>query len=253
LIVSREQLRRALLVLHAIVREAERRGHEVAAVNKSGYGDRPGIGVVIRGHAYQIEITEATDRVPLTQAEIAEWERRDNRHRFDWESKPKRPATKGVPNGRLRASLPTRWHGARCNWTEGPRGGLDVKLSQLFEELDRRADEDDRRAEERARRDAELRRQQEERLERELRARIERARVDRLRGEIDTWHLARAAREYVTVVRARLQELGSEDEERVGQWCDWIERWSRLADPTLNLQRIRGLDDERDRLYSPGR
>src|SRR5690242_6978461 len=56
LVVSRGELTRALLVLQAVFNEAKRRGYEIAASNKSGYGDRPGVAVVVRGHSYPIEI-----------------------------------------------------------------------------------------------------------------------------------------------------------------------------------------------------
>lgn len=253
LVVSREQLRRALLVLHAVFNEAERRGHGIAASEKRGYGDRPGVAVVIRGHSYAIEISEMVDRVPLTKAEIEEWERKYNVHRFAWKKEPRRPQTRGVANGRLRVSLPSRWHGARCNWTEGPRGGLEEKLSELFAELERRADEDDERAAEAARREVERRRAEEERYEREQRRRIEDARLSRLRRGIDHWRLAQETREYVAALRDRLPELEPAERERIAAWCDWAEAWARDADPVANPRRIHGLDDERDRFYLPPR
>ena len=66
-----------------------------------------------------IEIEEITDRVPLTDAELAQWERTNNRHRYEWEREAKPLKTKGVANGRLRVCLPSRWSGARGNWSEG--------------------------------------------------------------------------------------------------------------------------------------
>ena len=71
LIVSGEQLRRALLDLQAIFKEAERRGCDVRALGKDPYGHRAGVAVAIRDHAYTIEISEQTDRVPLTDSEVA--------------------------------------------------------------------------------------------------------------------------------------------------------------------------------------
>jgi len=58
--VSREQRRRALLIGQALVAEAERRGYEIHPIEKS-YNHRPGIALVVRGHASAFEIVEMTD------------------------------------------------------------------------------------------------------------------------------------------------------------------------------------------------
>jgi hypothetical protein len=252
LVVSRGELPRALLVLQAVFNEAKRRGYEIGASDKSGYGDRAGVAVVVRGHLYAIEITEMVDRVPLTEMEIEEWERQ-NARRFAWEREPKRPQTRGVANGKLRVSLPSRWHGARSNWTEGPRSGFGEKLNELLAEVERRADEDDERAAAAARRDEERRREEQERYEREQRRRIEDARVTRLRAGIERWRLAQETREYVAALRDRLPELDVVDRERISAWCDWAEAWAEGADPVANPRQIHGLDDERDRFYVAAR
>jgi hypothetical protein len=62
--VSREQLRRALLVAQAVVAESERRGWLIAPIDKS-YNHRAGIAINIRGHLYAFEVTELTNRVPM--------------------------------------------------------------------------------------------------------------------------------------------------------------------------------------------
>ncbi len=253
LVVSREHLRRALLVLQAIAAEAVRRGHTLRAVDKSDYGERAGVAVVVGGHEYTVEIQEITDRVPLTDAERAEWERTNNRHRFEWEKEATPPKSKGVPNGRLRISLPSRWGGARCNWGEGPRASLEEQLVLLFAEIERRAEEDDQRAEERLREQAERQRQQVARQEREQLERIEKARLSRLRTEIDVWRLAAEARDYVAALRVRLPELAEADRQRIAAWCDWADAWSARADPIVATDKIRGLDDERDRFFTPPR
>lgn len=72
--VSRDQLRRALLILQAIFAEAERRGWEIKP-DDGGYGEKAGIGIRLRGHTYTVSITEMTDRIPLTGAELERWSR----------------------------------------------------------------------------------------------------------------------------------------------------------------------------------
>jgi hypothetical protein len=153
--------------------------------------------------------------------------------------------------------LPSRWSGARSNWSEGPRGGLETKLPSLFEELERRAAEDDRRAAEHARCEEQWRREWQQRLERERRARVIKDRVERLSGEIASWRLAEETLEYVAALRGGLAQLEAADRDRVSAWCDWAEAWSRETDPTLNVAGIGGLDGqrsddaERARLASP--
>jgi hypothetical protein len=248
--VTREQLRRALLVAQAIFKEAERRGYSIEAVKKSSYGHHAGVAVVIRGHAYAIEIAELQDKVPMTPEELTDWDRQEaKKHYFDWQKKPERPTHKKVPNGYLRISLPSSWNGARNNFSEGPRGGIERRLPTLFEELERRAEADDRQAEEWRRREEERRQDDVRRAERERLQRIESARVERLQNGIASWRLAQETREYVAALRQRLPDLLPEDAARISEWCDWAAGWAERTDPVVNVARIRGLDDERDQLH----
>jgi hypothetical protein len=251
--VTREQLRRALLIAQAIFKEAERSGYAVEPIADKGYGRHAGVAVVIRGHAYAIEITELQDRVPLTDEELADWDRQEARRRyFSWEKRRARPTHRKAPNGYLRVSLPSCWNGARNNFSEGPRGLMERRLPTLFEELERRAEEDDRRAEEWARERERRRLLELERAERERLQRIEKARVGRLSTEIAAWRLAAAAREYSSMLRTRVTRLSGDDRARVEGWCDWIDEWSQESDPALNVGLIHGLDDEHDQ-YSYSR
>lgn len=247
--VSRDQLRRALLVAQAIFDESQRRSYDVQPVKGQGYGHHSGVGVVIRGHAYTIEIIELQDKVPLTDEELVEWDRREAKKRYyEWQTKPERPTYKKVPNGYLRVSLPSSWNGSRNNFSEGPRGGIERRLPTIFEELERRAEADDLRQEEWARRDEQLRREAAERAERARLQRIEAARVERLKTGIASWQLARETREYVSALRQRLPDMPEEDRERVAAWCDWAEQWADQTDPVVNTRRIHGLDSDEDQL-----
>lgn len=237
--VSRDQLRRALLIAQAVVAEAERRGWDVKPIEKS-YNHRAGCAIVNRDHSYAFEIVEMTDRRPLDERELERW-RRENRYRLSYRPDLEPPQAH-VPNGRLRLSLPD-YHVKRANWTEGPRGPLEGKLASVFVELERRAEEDDRRDADRRVQEEERRRAAEERAERERLAKIEQARVDRLREEVSAWRLARDTRVYIEELRERLPELDDEERERVAGWCDWAERWAERSDPTANVAKIVGLDE----------
>jgi hypothetical protein len=250
LTVTREQLRRALLVTDAILKEAEKRGHSVEAVDRTGYGDKPGVAIVVRGHHYTIELTELQDRVPLTAEELAEWDRQEAKRQYDsWQKRPQRPTHRKVPNGYLRVSLPSGYDGSRNSFSEGPRGAIDRRLPTLFEELAARAGRDDERVRERERMQEERVRAAQERAEREQLQRVENARAARLTEEITGWRLARDARIYVEELRHGLDALEPDDRERIRAWCEWIEGWVARADPTTNPRRIHGVDDEHDSYF----
>src|SRR4051812_18321711 len=72
-VVSRPLLRRALLIAEAVFAEAERRGWSVAPFDGRGHGSGPGVAVVIRGHAYPVEMHEETETIPFSDAELAAW------------------------------------------------------------------------------------------------------------------------------------------------------------------------------------
>jgi hypothetical protein len=249
LVVSPQQLQRALLVVQGIYAEAERRGYEVQAVEKTHYDSRAGIAIAANGHAYAVEITEQTDRIALTHAELSRLERQ----RRPWDTSA--PAThKPVANGKLRLTLPSHGGGGvRSSWADGARTTLEENIASFFPELERRIADDDRRAEELRQRQNEWRRAEAERQARELRARIEKARASRLTDEVGLWRLAADARLYIAQLRERLPGLDETERERVSAWCDWASAWVAHSDPTTNLQRIRGLDDEQDSRFIPPR
>lgn len=249
-VVSRALLRRALLISQAVFSEAERRGREVRPFDGSGYDQRPGAAIVVRGHAYAVEVHEETETIPFTRAEVEEWRRREH-----WVTQgrdtPSAQMKRKRATGSLRFSLPNGFHGGRANWTDGPRGRLEDKLPSVFSTLEARAEEDDRRAEEAARRAEVLAREQAERKKRERRARIEEARVRRLRAEVEAWSEARQVRAYLTELERRLPELEGEERVRIAAWRDWATEWVERADPAISTLRIVGLHDDSDPYGGP--
>jgi hypothetical protein len=140
MVVSRGQVRPALLLLRAVFGEAERRGYGVVPTKHESYGPPAGVAVEVRGHRYAVEVTQLTDRVALTAEDVEHWRRQEaKRFRFSSDAELQPPNWKHVPNGYLRLSLPQRRDGGRSNWSAGPRGGLDRKLPSFFVELERRA------------------------------------------------------------------------------------------------------------------
>jgi hypothetical protein len=239
LVVSRAQVRRALLVAQAVVLESERRGFRVEATG--GRFAPPGVSIVVGAGTYLVEIVELMQKAPMTAADVERWERQ---HHFRLSlNDPKVPTSKSVPSGRLRVSLPARWDGSRCNWAEGPRGGFENKLPSLFTELERRAVEDQERAAERER----LARQRELEAEQRRRAleavRLEEQRAQRLLEEVTSWKASSDVLEYVQALRRAVDQLSSSDRVKVNAWCDWAEAWARGSDPTAQPALLAGLDE----------
>ena len=64
--VSRSLLRRAMLILSGLTKEALRRGWEVVPYPEDGDGRRGGIAIKVRGHLYPVEMQELTEQLPLS-------------------------------------------------------------------------------------------------------------------------------------------------------------------------------------------
>lgn len=254
LLVARENVRRALLLLQSLVAEADRRGMEVEAVEGERYNSGAGVGIGAHGHVTLVEVHEDTDRVAMSDEDIARWE---EEHRwYLGEQKP--PSLKSVANGRLKIVLPKRWdEGTRSDgswqnqWGEGPAGALDAKLGAILEALLARAAADVVRAQERAQAAEERKREELLRQEREQRQRLTRARAERLWAEVDAWRRAGDGRAYLEAVRARIPELEPDERERLEVWCEWAEDYVERTDPVAYPELIEGLNDERDRLWWP--
>ncbi|HZO36729.1 MAG TPA: hypothetical protein VFB41_07630 [Solirubrobacteraceae bacterium] len=241
-VATRALLRRGLLVVQALLAEAERHGWEISGIDKD-YSGRAGAGILIRGHTYRVELHELTETVDFTPAEIEAWRGKawsfeDRTNKLPPAQDKKRQAT-----GRLGLLLPNGYGGGRVTWNEGPRGALETKLASIIESLAARADADDARAIEAARA-AEQRRQTEAaRAAHERQRRIENARLERLLAEVQAWRSAQDVRAYISALRADLDEMAYDDRRRVEPWCDWAEEWSSRVDPTSSPGLIRGLSD----------
>src|SRR5581483_7225924 len=156
-----------------------------------------------------------------------------------WNPDLKPPTQKSIPNGYLKLLSPS-WHGGRSSWSEGPRGPIDRKLPQFFEELERRVIEDDRRDEQRRLEEIERQRQHEILLRQREQQALQQANAERLGAELRDWHTAQDARAYAAALNT--VGLDSDDErERLKEWTTWIERWADAVDPTSNPSRIEGV------------
>jgi hypothetical protein len=237
LIVSRDALGRALRILQAIFREAEHRGYSVAP--SRGY-ESTGLAIVINGHSYPVALHELHDRVQVTDDDIARW-RKGKEWRLRWEPNLKPPTQKSVPNGYLKLLSPT-WHGGRSSWSEGPRGPIDRKLPQFFQELERRVTADEQRDEERRFQEIQRQREREALLRTREQEALREANTERLRSELQDWRTAKDARAYAETLRKTAPSTDKDG--RIIDWAEWVERWADHIDPTSNPTRIEGVMKE---------
>lgn len=248
--VSRAQLPRALRIAQAIFNEALRRGYEIQPTGKA-HDHAAGVAIVLQDQGYALKISEMTDRVPLTGAEVARW-RRENEHRFGWRipghKDPEPPKTKPQANGRLQINLEAALYGSgrKSNWSEGPRvGPIEGRLPAFFRELEDRAVEDAERRE-RWRRQQEARERELEReRERQQEIQIENARAERLFNGAAAWRRAQDVREYLAALSERVHDLDPDERERISSWIAWGQGYIERYDPVQNTRQIHGFDDER--------
>src|SRR5215216_3231525 len=137
LLVSPAGLQRALRALHAVFREAERRGWRVEGSDATD-GRRAGAGVALLGRVYVVEVKEATTKVAVTDADLRRWER-DHRY-LGPAGRTRAPTTKAVADGNLTLTFPPGYwaRGGRSTWADSASATMESKLHSIFEELLRR-------------------------------------------------------------------------------------------------------------------
>ncbi len=245
MVVSRDRLRRALVLAHSLITGAKRRGWSIEPYSKDPYRAHPGVAIVIREHHYPIEVHEQTRTLPFTQEEIEVW-----RNEYSWmkdraHKMPPPQRKRKEPTGTLRLVLPNSYGRGPTSWTDSPRS-LNGSLSHVLRSLEERAVADDLAAENARRRQEEFERAQALHAERARLARIEEARVTRAMAEINAWRQAQALADYAAILRQRLPKLTDAERDRIEAWCQWLEHRARRLDPTSDTSLIVGFNDEQD-------
>jgi hypothetical protein len=236
LIVSAEQLDRALRIMQALLTHAERRGY---TVRPSRSGERPaGARIVAGGREYRPSLVEKCRRRRLTEVEREHYRSSDSGRWYLGDP----PKTIDTPTGQLRLRIPGP-SGLRGEWADGPRGPLEAKLATALEAIERYIAADDEVEMQR-----ELQRRQWEvyeeyrRLQREQREQ-QRRRAESLHQQADAWARARLSGEYIAALKTRLPLMSPENQVRVQAWTKWAEDHLRGSDPVTNPELIRSLDD----------
>jgi hypothetical protein len=211
--VSRKALPRVLRIVHALAKEAERRGYRVACVRvrEDSYGRsewKPNhdgqLVFTINGHDLKVRLWEkgAGLRGPYER----QWKRwQEDREKPVREmlflERPK-PYDSGA-TGELNIEVIGWSHGRQTSWGDRKRWTLEDRLPQLMRELETQAVEAEERRLAKEREEAERQRQWEAAMDRAKLRLVEDHRINVLRARVAAWHEADAIRAYCDAVEAR--------------------------------------------------
>ncbi|MFB9415525.1 hypothetical protein [Dactylosporangium matsuzakiense] len=227
--VSRQHLPRALRLLHALVTEAERRGHTVAAApppaTSHGYSRWTGannghITISVDGHSTALRILE--EGMPSR----AHWDRTHYRG-------PAYSTNSGTGRLRIECTAYTGREGRASRWSDGQRQRLADKLPAVLAEVEIRAAEDAHRAAEHARQEAEQRRRRDQAVADARDRYRDAARGRQLLDQAHRWQLAQQARTYLNAVRATVaaQPSGHGPDTATEAWLTWAQEYIEALDP----------------------
>lgn len=226
--VTKTNLRRALLIMDALIKALEERDMPVS----------PGPEVAIQDVRLSFGINESL----RTQREQPADHDLDGPYRFGHS----RFHTKQAPNGQLVLRIDEAAHswasGCRQSWRDGKKQRLENCLNKviagLVELAGRRMEHEqqmEREAEER--RIEEARRQEERRLRAGKLERIkaERAQLDSLLKNADDWRRSQNLRDFIDAVRQGcLSQHGRiNPDSELDQWIEWAERQADRIDPLV--------------------
>jgi hypothetical protein len=230
--VDPAHLSRALRIMDALIKALERRGHSVTLIQR-----------VDRFAPYQTPYRRATTHVRIGQEEVAFRliERRRNNPSFASEpwsaSRPRYLST-----GRLRFEISHYVPDPkpRTSWSDGRRQRLEDVVGEMVEALEATGE---RARQWQVQQEKERRKREEEaegRREEERQRALEQAKLEALEPQVADWVKSRQLREYVEMVRSRLNEIVDEAQrQELKDWLAWalahasrLERWPPSGDVT---------------------
>jgi hypothetical protein len=222
---SKACMRRALLIIDALLKESQRHEYPVSA----------GPTITILGHSIKLGIHEIVDekREPDEEIDLNKpYEFGHSRHK-----------TSRTPSGRLVLSITEGrgyWAtGGRCTWRDTDKQRLEDQLDKVLFGLIKTA-EMAQRHEEKQKQQAELARQEAARREEEQRQRAERrkqykaekARFDELLKQAKDLHRSRQVRELIEAVRTAHTAKGPiAPDSEIAQWIEWATQQADRLDP----------------------
>lgn len=224
--MKRDTRQRALRLLDAVAKEADRRGYHVSAPTPApGYARAKGLLVLtITGHHLALEVDELQDRIPheATAKELREKER------YSWTRIPTHDA---VPSGRLRMRILDGWPIHQDTFTDTKTVALDDRLSRLLQEMELRAAAfEERRLQHEREEDARRVRWDRAVEEAKVQAR-EHHRADLLVRQVRDWQGAKAIAAYLDAMTAHIAILTGGPRINAEAWLAWADEYREQLDP----------------------
>jgi hypothetical protein len=255
--VSRKALPRVLRIVHALTKEAERRGYEVACirVREDSYGrsewkpDKDGqLVFTINGHELKVRIWEKGSglRGPYEHQKKRWQEDREQPYRLmSFVERPKPYDTNAT--GELNIEALGWSKGRQSSWGDRKRWTLEDRLPQLMRELETQAAEAEERRLAKEREEAERERQWEAAMDHAKRRLVEDHRLEVLRQRVRAWQEADAIRAYCDAVEACHGNDAIAADPEVAQWlalarerADRAQQLPRLpADPEITHEALK--------------
>lgn len=217
---------RALRVLDALARAAERKGYAVEGVQHGRAHNSDGAVLVFRvmDHPYRVRLVELMDRVPHvpTKAELREKER------YSW---TRIPSHDPVPSGRLQVEiLGCSSHAAK--FADTKRKTLDERLPYVLQALELRAADDEAARIKRVNEEAERKRRWEDVHAQALVDYAETARANVLVAQVERFATAQRIDAYLAALQIHVDSL--DEPERVAaarEWQAWAVAYRKTVDP----------------------
>ncbi|WDF41918.1 hypothetical protein PBV52_36515 [Streptomyces sp. T12] len=224
LYLSRPLVDRALRIMHALLTEAENRGHAVETRTDIDHEKAVHtLAIVVHGRAFPLVLTERTAKVPHepTPQEIR------RQPRSPW-TQP--PTYDEKFDGRLAIGAPvgSRYEHA-YSYSDGARWTLESRLGRLLQKLEHLAAEAERQQREKELREAEQRHRWYAAVAQAREQQVERHRAKVLTEQVRAWQQALEIRSFCHAARARVGDAPIPADEV--EWLEWAEGYAARTNP----------------------
>jgi hypothetical protein len=237
--VSRKALPRVLRIVHALAKEAERRGYEVTCtpVREASYGrsawkpTQDGqLVFAINGHELKVRIWEKGTglRGPYEHQKKQWQEDREQPYRLMRFLERPKPYDTGA-TGELNIEALGWSQGRQSSWGDRKRWTLESRLPQLMRELETQAAEAEERRLAKEREEAERERQWEAAMDHAKRRLVESYRSETLHRRVSAWQEANAVRAYCDAVEARHGPDAIAADPETVRWLAFAREYADLA------------------------
>lgn len=225
--VSKSALRRALLIIDAILKAVIQRGYEV----------RPGPSIIIMGEAIGFYIEEKVE----TKQESAN----ENDLEGPYVFRRNRFNEKRTPTGHLSLHITNEGkyslEGCRHQWNDTVKHPLEKRLNQIVAGLIEMASrvklrkEEDRKKEElKQKEDARSHEEDRQRAERRKQYKSEKAKVDHLLTQLEHWKQSKHLRELIEAVKLAHSAKGPiPPDSEISRWIIWATQQADRLDPLI--------------------